>query len=101
MSHGSIWVWLKIKQEGLRRFWFMLPLTRVPFVYRFSEPQPFLGGIAGFFGGFWMASIGLLGLGNLLGMLRKIYVHLLGWLLPGFIRIVGLGGPDGVGVMGI
>ena len=24
------WVWLKIKQEGLRRFWSMFPLTRVP-----------------------------------------------------------------------
>ena len=23
------WVWLKIKQEGLRRFWSMFPLTRV------------------------------------------------------------------------
>ena len=28
-------VWLKIKQEGLRRFWVMFPLTRVPFWYRF------------------------------------------------------------------
>ena len=25
------WVWLKIKQEGLRRCWSMFPLTRVPF----------------------------------------------------------------------
>ena len=25
------WVWLKINQEGLRRFWSMFPLTRVPF----------------------------------------------------------------------
>ena len=25
------WVWLKIKQEGLRRFWAMFPLTRVDF----------------------------------------------------------------------
>ena len=33
-------VWLKIKQEGLRRFWSMLPLTRVPFWYRLFEPQP-------------------------------------------------------------
>ena len=34
------WVWLKIKQEGLRRFWSMFPLTRVPCWYRFFEPQP-------------------------------------------------------------
>ena len=34
------WVWLKIKQEGLRRLWSMFPLTRVPFWYRFFEPQP-------------------------------------------------------------
>ena len=34
------WVWLKIKQEGLRRFWSMFPLTRVAFWYRFFEPQP-------------------------------------------------------------
>ena len=27
----AMWVWLKIKQEGLRRFWFMFPLTRVPY----------------------------------------------------------------------
>ena len=26
-----MWVWLKIKPEGLRRFWSMFPLTRVPF----------------------------------------------------------------------
>ena len=35
------WVWLKIKQEGLRRFWSMFPPTRVPFWYRFFEPPPF------------------------------------------------------------
>ena len=35
------WVWLKINQEGLRRFWSMFPLSRVPFGYRFFEPQPF------------------------------------------------------------
>ena len=33
-------VWLKIKQDGLRRFWSMFPLTRVPFWYRLFEPQP-------------------------------------------------------------
>ena len=33
-------MWLKIKQEGLRRCWSMFPLTRVPFWYRFFEPQP-------------------------------------------------------------
>ena len=37
----AIWVWLKIKQEGVRRFWSMFPLTRVPFWYRFFEPQPY------------------------------------------------------------
>ena len=34
-SHSSLvsstWVWLKIKQGGLRRFWSRFPLTRVPF----------------------------------------------------------------------
>ena len=34
------WLWLKIKQEGLRGLWSMFPLTRVPFWYRFFEPQP-------------------------------------------------------------
>ena len=34
------WVWLKIKQEGLRRFWSMFPLARVAFWCRFVEPQP-------------------------------------------------------------
>ena len=28
------------KQEGLRRFWSMFPLSRVPFWYRFFEPLP-------------------------------------------------------------
>ena len=37
----AIWVWLKIKQEGLRRFWSMFPPTRVPFWHRFFEPQPY------------------------------------------------------------
>ena len=35
-------MWLKIKQLGLRRFWPMLPLARVPFWYRFIELQPYL-----------------------------------------------------------
>ena len=30
----------QIKQEGLRRFWSMCPLARVPFWYRSFEPQP-------------------------------------------------------------
>ena len=34
----TIWVWLKTKQEGLRRFWSMFTV-RVPFEYRFFEPQ--------------------------------------------------------------
>ena len=33
-------LWLKIKQEGLRGFWSMFPLTKVPFWYWFFEPQP-------------------------------------------------------------
>ena len=37
-----IWVWLKIKQEGLRRCWSMFPLTRVPFWHRVFEPQPYM-----------------------------------------------------------
>ena len=36
-----IWAWLKISQEGLRRFWSRFPLTRVPFWHRFFEPQPY------------------------------------------------------------
>ena len=35
----NTWVWLKIKQEGLRRFWSMFPLTRVPFWYCFFFPR--------------------------------------------------------------
>ena len=42
-----IGVWLKIKQEGLR-LWSKFPLTRVPFWYRFFEPQPL--------GLFWVCS---------------------------------------------
>ena len=32
---ATYWVWLKVKQPGLRRFWSMFPLTRAPFWYRF------------------------------------------------------------------
>ena len=39
----TIWLWLKIKQEGLRGFWSMFPLTRVPFWYRVFEPHPYTG----------------------------------------------------------
>ena len=35
---GPIWVWLKIKQEGLRRCWSMFPLTRVPCWVPIFEP---------------------------------------------------------------
>ena len=35
-------MWLKIKQQGLRRFWSMFPLARVPFWYCFLKPQPYL-----------------------------------------------------------
>ena len=40
MQVGVSSVWLKIKEEGLRRFRSMLPLTRVPFWCRFLEPPP-------------------------------------------------------------
>ena len=37
------WVWLKTKQEGLRRFWFMCPLTRVDFSQMWSSRgRPFV-----------------------------------------------------------
>ena len=39
VGSDKYWLWLKIKLEGLRRFWSMFPLTRVPFWYRFFEPQ--------------------------------------------------------------
>ena len=39
-----MWVWLKTKQEGLRRCWSMFLLARVPFWYRFFEPQPCVNG---------------------------------------------------------
>ena len=39
------WVWLKIKQLGLRRCWSTFPLTRVPFWYPFLEPHPFVLGV--------------------------------------------------------
>ena len=37
-----LWVWLKIKHEGLRRVWSMLPLTRVPFWCWLFEPLPYM-----------------------------------------------------------
>ena len=40
-NQTPIWVWLKINQEGLRRFCSIFPLTRVRFWYRFFEPQLF------------------------------------------------------------
>ena len=43
MCYPLSWVWLKIDQEGLRGFWSMFPLTRVPFWYRFFEPHPHPG----------------------------------------------------------
>ena len=41
-SFESSRLWLKIKQEGLRGFLSMFPLTRVSFWYRFFEPQTVL-----------------------------------------------------------
>ena len=40
LENKITWVWLKIQQEGLRRFWSMFPLSRVPCWYRFFEPLP-------------------------------------------------------------
>ena len=34
------WVWLKIRQQGLRRFWSMFPRTTVPLWYRVFQSQP-------------------------------------------------------------
>ena len=36
-----IWVWVKIKPPGDRRFWSMFPLTRVPFGVPIFDPLPF------------------------------------------------------------
>ena len=36
----SKWVWVKIKPPGDRRFWSMLPLTRVPFWVPILDPLP-------------------------------------------------------------
>ena len=44
-GYTPIWVWLKMKQEGLCRFWSMFPLTRVPFWCRLFEPQPYFYGL--------------------------------------------------------
>ena len=36
------WVWLRIKQLGLRRFWSLFPYTKVPFwISIFFQPQPY------------------------------------------------------------
>ena len=34
------WVWLNIKELGLRRCWSLVPFTKVPFWYMSFEPQP-------------------------------------------------------------
>ena len=39
----GIWVWVKIKPPGDRRFWSMFPLTRVPFEVPILDPQPYQG----------------------------------------------------------
>ena len=36
-----IWVWLKIKELGLRGFSSLVPFTKVPCWYHFFEPQPY------------------------------------------------------------
>ena len=35
-----MWVWVKIKPPGDRRFWSMFPLTRVPLWFLIFEPHP-------------------------------------------------------------
>ena len=37
-----IWVWVKIKPTGARRFWSMFPLARVPFWVPICDPQPYV-----------------------------------------------------------
>ena len=37
---GKTWVWVKIKPPGDRRFWSMLPVTRVLFWVPIFDPQP-------------------------------------------------------------
>ena len=44
-SREDIWVWLKIKQEWLRRFWSMFPLARVDVGTGIFEPQPYVSHI--------------------------------------------------------
>ena len=39
-SAAPTWVWVKMKPPGDRRFWSMLPLTRVPFGVPIFDPQP-------------------------------------------------------------
>ena len=40
---GTIWVWIKIKELGLRRFSSLVPFTKVPFGYIEPQPFPFAG----------------------------------------------------------
>ena len=39
-EQGVIWVWVKIKATGDRRFWCMFPLPKVPFWVPICDPQP-------------------------------------------------------------
>ena len=50
VSFPFIWVWVKIKPPGDRRFWFMCPFTRIPFwvhVFDHSHSGPQLLGSSG------------------------------------------------------
>ena len=43
---GAIWVWVKLKPIGDRRFWSIFPFARVPFWVPIFDPQPSMGGLA-------------------------------------------------------
>ena len=40
-KHHPIWLWVKIKPPGDRRFWSIFPFTRVPFWAPIVDPQPY------------------------------------------------------------
>ena len=37
----AVWVWVKIKPPGDRRFWSMFPFTMIPFWVHIFDPQPY------------------------------------------------------------
>ena len=40
MKGEDMWLWLKIKELGLRRFWSLVPFTKGPILAHLFEPQP-------------------------------------------------------------